>query len=323
MADREDRAREDWLIFRGDGQPHDAIRVLPEPPPWRRFDPRHGRAETGHAYQVGPAEIDTINIALHLRRPLLITGKAGTGKTSLAEKIAYELGLGPVLKWFITSRSGLADGLYNYDALGYFQAAGASPGQNGDGTDIGGYIRLGPLGTALLPRETPRVLLIDELDKSDIDLPAVLMAIFDAGQFSIPELERLPSGHPPTEVLTADHGERAQVYDGRVTCQSFPIVIITSNGERDLPASFVRRCMHLELKQPGREKLTAIVRAHIGPDGLEKSKDFMDKHAESFDRGDFTTDQFLNAIYLVALGRYPSEEQLSAALLQPPGTAGS
>ena len=108
-----------------------------------------------------------------------------------------------------------------------------------------------------------------------------------------------------------------------MTCQAFPIVVITSNGARSLPAAFVRRCIHLELKQPGREKLTAIVRAHIGLEGLEKSKDFMDKHAESFDRGDFTTGQFLNAIYLVALGHYPSEEQLSAALLQPPGTAGS
>lgn len=323
MADSQERGRDDWLIFRGDGKPHDGIRVLPEPPPWRRFGSRYGRSDAGHAYQLGSPEIDIINIALHLRRPLLITGKAGTGKTSLADNIAYELGLGPVLKWFITSRSSLTGGLYNYDALGYFQASSGSPAQNGSGTDIGRYVRLGPLGTALLPRDKPRVLLIDELDKSDIDLPAELLSSFDSGQFSIPELERLPPEHPPVEVMTADHGERAQVRDGRVTCQAFPVVVITSNGERELPPSFARRCMHLELKQPGKEKLAAIVREHLGPDVLERSRDFIDRHAESFDRGEFTTDQFLSAIYLVALGRHPPEERLSAALLRPPGTARS
>jgi MoxR-like ATPase len=309
--------RADRLIYRGDGKPHEGIGELPEPPPWRRFDPRHGRADAAHAYQISPAEIEIINIALHLRRPLLITGKAGTGKTSLAHNIAYELGLGPVLKWFITSRSSLADGLYHYDALGHFQMAGAPAAPGAPGADIGRYIRLGPLGTALLPRKKPRVLLIDELDKSDIDLPAELLTIFDEGQFSIPELERLPADQLPVEVLTADHGERALIQDGRVTCDAFPLVVVTSNGARELPPSFLRWCVQLELKQPGKDKLAAIVRAHMGPDALEKSRDFLDRHFESFDRGEITTDQFLNAIYLVALGRQPPEEQLSAVLLRP------
>jgi MoxR-like ATPase len=312
--------RADRLIYRGDGKPHDGIGELPEPPPWRRFDPRHGRANAAHVYQIGPAEIEIINIALHLRRPLLITGKAGTGKTSLAHNIAYELGLGPVLKWFITSRSSLADGLYHYDALGYFQTAGTAAAP---GTDIGRYIRLGPLGTALLARKKPRVLLIDELDKSDIDLPAELLTVFDEGQFSIPELERLPADQLPVEVLTADHGERASIQDGRVACDAFPLVVITSNGAREFPLSFLRCCVQLELKQPGKDKLAAIVRAHMGPDALEKSRDFMDRHFESFDRGEITTDQFLNAIYLVALGRQPPEEQLSAVVLRPSRAARS
>jgi hypothetical protein len=317
MAGGQESSRQDWRIYRGDGKPHDGIRELPEPPPWRRFDPQRGRSDASHAYQIGPADIDTINIALQLRRPLFITGKAGTGKTLLAESIAYELGLGPVLKWFITSRSSLADGLYSYDALGYFQAAGAPSSQNGPGVDVGRYIRLGPLGTALLPVERPRVLLIDELDKSDIDLPAELLTIFDEGKFLISELERLPSNNSFVEVLTADHGERAQVRDGRVACDAFPLVVITSNGERELPFSFLRRCVQLELKQPAKEKLAAIVRAHLGQDALERSKYFMEKYSESFDRGDISTDQFLNAIYLVALGRHPPEEQLSAVLLRP------
>lgn len=323
MAGGQESSRKDWLIYRGDGKPHDGIRELPEPPPWRRFDPRHGRSDAGHAYQIGPAETDIINIALHLRRPLLITGKAGTGKTSLAESIAYELGLGPVLKWFITSRSRLTDGLYGYDALGYFQAIGAPADQNGPVVDIGRYIRLGPLGTALLPWGKPRVLLIDELDKSDIDLPAELLTIFDEGRFSIPELDRLPSNHPPVEVLTADDRERAHVHGGRVACGAFPLVVITSNGERELPFSFLRRCVQLELKQPGREKLAAIVRAHMGQEALERSKPFMEKYSDSLERGDITTDQFLNAIYLVALGQQPPVEQLSAVLLRPSGTARS
>ncbi len=321
MTDNEEPARQDWRIYRGDGQPHDGIRELPEPPPWRRFDPRRGRFNAAHAYQIGGIEIDIINVALRLRRPLLITGKAGTGKTSLADSIAYELDLGPVLKWFITSRSSLADGLYSYDALGYFQAVGASGAQDGPEVDIGRYIQLGPLGTALLPRPRPRMLLIDELDKSGIDLPAELLTIFNEGQFSISELERLLPRDSPVAVLTADHKDLAQIHDGRVACDAFPLVVITSNGERELPSAFLRRCVQLELKQPGKEKLAAIVRAHMGPDALERSRPFFDKYSDSLDRGDITTDQFLNAIYLVALGQQPPEEQLSAILLRPSGAA--
>ena len=228
-----------------------------------------------------------------------------------------------MLKWCITSRSRLADGLYSYDALGYFQALGPPAGQNSPVIDIGRYIRLGPLGTALLPRGKPRVLLIDELDRSDIDLPAELLDIFAEGQFSISELERLPSSHPPVEVMTAEHKERAQVHGGRVACDAFPLVVITSNGERELPFSFLRRCVQLELKQPGKEKLAAIVRAHMGPEALEKSRPFLEKYSESLDRGDITTDQFLNAIYLAALGRPPPQEQVSEVLLRPSGAGRS
>src|SRR5260370_24572735 len=149
MTDNEEPARQDWRIYRGDGQPHDGIRELPEPPPWRRFDPGRGGFNAARASQIGGIEIDIINFALRLRRPRLITGKAGTGKTSLADSIAYELDLGPVLKWFITSRSSLADGLYSYDALGYFQAVGASGAQDCPEVDIGRDLQLGPLGSRL------------------------------------------------------------------------------------------------------------------------------------------------------------------------------
>ncbi|MFM6527076.1 MAG: MoxR family ATPase, partial [Dolichospermum sp.] len=99
----------------------------------------------------------------------------GTGKTSLAYAVAYELGLGEVLHWPITTRTTLKDGLYSYDAIGRLQDAKDKDKDNL--AEIGKYINLGSLGTALLPSEKPRVLLIDEIDKSDIDLPNDLLHI--------------------------------------------------------------------------------------------------------------------------------------------------
>jgi hypothetical protein len=144
----------------------------------------------------------TPNAALYLRRPLLLTGSPGAGKSTLAHAVAYELGLGRVLHWPIVSRSTLQDGLYRYDAIARLQdnqiaahSGTAPPG------GIGSYIRLGPLGTALLPTAKPRVLLIDELDKSDIDLPNDLLNVMEEGEYGIPELERLAEREPQVDVL--------------------------------------------------------------------------------------------------------------------------
>jgi hypothetical protein len=123
-----------WHIYRGSGQPHDGISALPAPPPWRRFAPpedpdapaapepepgsadgvrdRPGILARAEAYRPAPDVIDTVNAAIFLRRPLLVTGKPGTGKSTLAYSIGYELGLGPVLYWPVTSRSTLAEALY-------------------------------------------------------------------------------------------------------------------------------------------------------------------------------------------------------------------
>src|SRR5690242_8858592 len=174
--------RTNWHIYRGDGAPHDGIGDLPPPPPWRSFDGADGtgsgavvlrQAESARAYQVDGHTVEMVNAALYLRRPLLVTGRPGTGKSTLAFSVAHELALGPVLHWPITSRSTLQDGLYRYDAVGRFQElnlrrdAGSGPGGGGhppEAPDIGRYIQLGPLGTALVPAPRPRVLLIDELD---------------------------------------------------------------------------------------------------------------------------------------------------------------
>src|SRR3954471_11199414 len=110
---------DDWRIYQGRRQPHDGIRRLPPPPPWRRFSLEHsvesrrlGELERAIPYRPDESVIDKVNAALLLRRPLLVTGKPGSGKSTLAYNIAYELGLGPVLYWPITSRTTLESGLY-------------------------------------------------------------------------------------------------------------------------------------------------------------------------------------------------------------------
>src|ERR1043165_1034946 len=112
-ADMSDPTR-DWWVYRGDGKPHDPN--LPQAPPWRRF----GGAPRAK-FQIDDAEIDLVNAALLLRRPLLITGVPGVGKSSLIHAVAHELRLGEVLAWPINTRSKLQNGLYDYDAIGRFQ----------------------------------------------------------------------------------------------------------------------------------------------------------------------------------------------------------
>src|SRR5437016_3219372 len=168
----------DWKIFQGTADtPHDGIDRLPKPPPWRDFATR--KESQGRTFRASPREIELVNAALYLRRPLLVTGPPGTGKSSLAHAVAHELKLGDVLRWSISSRSTLKDGLYSYDPLARLQDANVRA-QGGDAgpDDIGRYLKLGPLGNAFLPESRPRVLLIDEIDKSDVDLPNDLLHVF-------------------------------------------------------------------------------------------------------------------------------------------------
>src|SRR4051812_48797151 len=113
----------DWRIYRGDGLPHERVRRLPPPPPWRRFSPeetvqgRGRREQQAVSYRPDESVVDKVTAAVLLRRPLLVTGKPGSGKSTLAYNVAYELRLGSVLYWSITSNTTLESGLYHYDAI--------------------------------------------------------------------------------------------------------------------------------------------------------------------------------------------------------------
>ncbi|XVU29889.1 AAA family ATPase [Actinoplanes sp. CA-054009] len=317
-----------WHIYRGTGEPHNRIDELPPPPPWRVFDSDPGpepefvpetrgrEQRAGQGYRPDADIVEKVNAALYLRRPLLITGAPGTGKSTLASAIAYELNLGRVLRWNVTSRVTLRDGLYQYDPLARLYAASRTEREEPD-EDLGRYLRLGPLGTALLPRPRPRVLLIDEVDKADLDLPNDLLTIFEDGEFEIPELLRNAERHPEVQVGTIDGAQRVVVRDGRVRCSAFPIVVLTSNGEREFPPAFLRRCVQVTIATPDENKLRQIIESHLpamAPGSADVIQRFLDQRGD----GRLATDQLLNAIYLVhaaEIGDGRSRQDLAEAVM--------
>jgi MoxR-like ATPase len=331
-------ATDNWRIYRGSDEPHDGIDRLPSPPPWRTFDGgpvlaprteeslgRHGPLGAAHRarnYQVSAETVDIVNAALYLRRPLLVTGKPGTGKSTLAESIAWELGLGSVLRWPINSHSTLNEGLYRYDAVGRLHEASLRADLDRDSAeppDIGRYIQLGPLGTALLPQERPRVLLIDELDKSGVDLPHDLLHVLEDGGFDVLELARLPDTTPVVETMVVGSEDRVPIRRGHVQCRAFPIVVITSNAEREFPPAFLRRVLRLDITPPDETVLANIVAAQLGDEVLADSQPLIDQFLRRRETGDLATDQLLNAVFLATSGvRPPAEtrDRLASALMR-------
>jgi MoxR-like ATPase len=248
--------------------------------------------------------------------------------------MVQDLSLGKVLRWNITTRSTLTEGLYSYDAIGRLQgirkasqdpqneeqenakntAISSDKQSNSQLDDIGKYVRLGSVGTALYQSQLkkPRVLLIDEIDKSDIDLPNNLLHIFEEGEFEIPELSRIKKQQPKVTVFTSENDE-VEIDGGKIPCEAFPFVILTSNGERDFPPPFLRRCIRLTMPEPDSARLKKIVQAHFKDEAdiLAKAKPIIEQYQKLQKDGQLATDQLLNAIYLVTRDDFPDMDKVT------------
>ena len=185
-------------------------------------------------YVASPELMNAVNIAMALKKPLLIKGEPGTGKTMLAEAVAEALGKKLII-WSVKSTTKAQDGLYVYDVVqrlydSQFGTSGVD--------DIAKYIKLGKLGEAFSADEQV-VLLIDEVDKADLEFPNDLLWELDKMEFYIPETK---------ETIKAKHR---------------PIVIITSNAEKELPDAFLRRCIFHYIEFPDQQQMEKIIRVHF------------------------------------------------------------
>ncbi len=181
-----------------------------------------------------------VNAALALARPLLVKGEPGTGKTLLAEEVARALSR-PLYQWHIKSTTKAQQGLYEYDAVSRLRDSQLGDGRVGD---IGHYIKRGVLWEAF-ESETPAVVLIDEIDKADIEFPNDLLRELDRMEFYVYETQ---------QTVVARHR---------------PLVVITSNNEKELPDAFLRRCFFHYIRFPDHETMTRIVGVHFP--GLKKA----------------------------------------------------
>lgn len=184
-------------------------------------------------YIASPQLEEVVNVSIALQKPLLLRGEPGTGKTLLARAIAERLGA-PLITWHVKSTTRAQEGLYTYDTV---QRLHDSRFGDGDVHDLAQYIKLGPLGQAFKHPQRP-VLLIDEVDKADMEFPNDLLHELDQMSFAVPETG---------EVISA--AQR-------------PMVIITSNAEKELPDAFLRRCVFHYIEFPDAALMRRIVDVH-------------------------------------------------------------
>jgi MoxR-like ATPase len=190
--------------------------------------------------------IDAVNLALQLKRPLLLMGEPGCGKTRLAEAVAYEFHKAKMdnhyFRWDIKSTTKAKEGIYQYDALKRLHHANLKNSDNHNVEKISDYITYGALANAFTKAQNgdfPNILLIDEVDKANIDFPNDLLLELENKAFEIPELNK------------------------KIKAESEILIIITSNQEKELPPAFLRRCIYYFIEFPSEDTLKKIVSKHI------------------------------------------------------------
>lgn len=240
--------------YHGDGHPHYG-------------EPKNQKHKTQREpYIASPELVEAVNVAMHLRRPLLLEGDPGCGKTRLAYALAYELDR-PLKTCYIRSTTRARDLLYDYDQLRrlYDIQETKTCGPKSD------YLTLGELGEAIrlsAKEGIPAVTLIDEIDKADIDFPNDLLLTLDEWKFKAEETG---------DVFDALNGRTVEERRDQL-----PIVIVTSNQEKDLPAPFLRRCVYFYIEFPDEPTLRRILKEHLGEADFKKKKSLLETAAARF-----------------------------------------
>jgi MoxR-like ATPase len=254
------------ILIMTDSAASPATTAMAAPSPYKSFT-----AEAATDYVTTPEVAEIVNLAIHLSRPLLVEGEAGCGKTRLAYAIAAVLGLGDVVAATVKSTSQAKDLLYRFDALRRLQDA--QDLKSDKGRDVYPYIHLQPLGKAIASGK-PCLVLIDEIDKADIDFPNDLLDVLDRYEFEIDDL--------PDEESARCAADAAKGFGRVVKAKpggAKPIVVITSNREKPLPEPFLRRCLYIQLTFPTDPVLLAkIVQSNLSRSG-EQIQESLIHHA--------------------------------------------
>jgi MoxR-like ATPase len=234
-------------------------------------EPRYTGTNTDF-YVASEQIAEIVNLAIDLHRPILVEGEPGSGKTKLADSIAAEKKLGKPIKIVVRSTSQAKDLLYRVNSLRRFQEAQIPDNQ--DVKFIYPYLSLGPLGE-VIHKKVRRVLLIDEIDKADIDFPNDLLDVFDDFSFQIDDL---PENEEAECLKKNGFGRKIQSDEA-----TKPIVIVTSNREKRLPEPFLRRCLYIHLRLPDdTAQLQDIVRKNTGKEISELNEEIVIAAISSF-----------------------------------------